>query len=486
MTQRVPCSPVPGPLEDYAARFDELFSSMAQRRGFRTYLEGLLLPRDRNKTLTCLIGTESVVGAQAAAVQHLQFFMSESDWNGDAVNERRLEMAMTDPATRPHEKGVLVIDDTGDRKDGTKTDHVARQYLGSVGKVDNGIVAVTSLWADEMVYYPLHVRPYTPGSRLPKGKADPTFRTKPQIAVELVDKALSAGVEFRAVVADSGYGDSAGFEDALLTAGLPFVLGVEPSKGMWAPAEAIHTPKEAAMELDWGGKGSPGDWTQVVRRFRDGHEESWWAADLAFGPYGPAKRLRMVVVTTDPERLPDLTTWYLVTKLPRQGSVQAEDSPLEGADLAEVVRLYGLRNWVEQSYKQVKGELGWADFMVRGDVAIRRHWHLVCCAFSFCWQAHCWQAWFSSEGDGPPANFSPAENELISAAPLAEPEAGRGENHRLRRRGDHHRTSDRSLAGGLAASTRLAGPLGLPVALLASVVRLAPAARTPSPARLGR
>jgi hypothetical protein len=53
--------------------------------------------------------------------------------------------------------------------------------------------------------------------------------------------------------------------------------------------------------------------------------------------------------------------------------------------LAEVVRLYGLRNWIEQSYKQMKDELGWADFMVRSDRAIRRHWTLVCCAFAFCW-----------------------------------------------------------------------------------------------------
>ena len=55
MTQRMACSPVPGPLDDYALRFDDLFSSLAQRRGFRTYSQGLLLPRDRNKTLTCLI-----------------------------------------------------------------------------------------------------------------------------------------------------------------------------------------------------------------------------------------------------------------------------------------------------------------------------------------------------------------------------------------------------------------------------------------------
>jgi hypothetical protein len=46
------------------------------------------------------------------------------------------------------------------------------------------------------------------------------------------------------------------------------------------------------------------------------------------------------------------------------------------------VRLYGLRQWVEQGYEQVKHELGWADFQVRADRAIRRHWALVRCAFS--------------------------------------------------------------------------------------------------------
>ena len=62
------------------------------------------------------------------------------------------------------------------------------------------------------------------------------------------------------------------------------------------------------------------------------------------------------------------------------------------APLAQIVRLYGLRKWVEQSYKQMKDELGWADFMVRRDRALRRHWTLVCCAFAFCWWHETWQA----------------------------------------------------------------------------------------------
>jgi hypothetical protein len=65
-------------LEDYAQRFDALFSSLAQRRGLRDYLQGLLLPRDRNKTLTGLAGAEPITGAQHREVQRLQWFLSES------------------------------------------------------------------------------------------------------------------------------------------------------------------------------------------------------------------------------------------------------------------------------------------------------------------------------------------------------------------------------------------------------------------------
>src|SRR5437016_8442234 len=87
MSGRRPCPPAPGPLEEYAARFDDLFARLAQRRGFREYLAGLLAPRDRNKTLTALAGAEPVAGAQHPAVQRLQFFLSESRWNSEVVND---------------------------------------------------------------------------------------------------------------------------------------------------------------------------------------------------------------------------------------------------------------------------------------------------------------------------------------------------------------------------------------------------------------
>jgi hypothetical protein len=410
--------------------------------------------------LTGLAGTEPVVGAQAPSVQRLQFFLSESPWDAEGINRRRLELLAADPATTPHSEGVLVIDDSGDRRAGTKTAHVARQYLGSIGKVDGGIVAVTSLWADERVYYPLHVTPYTPAERLPKGKADPDFRTKPQLAVDLVAAARAAGFSFRAVVADCFYGENATFEGGLAEAGLPYVVALKPSSGIWAPADAVHTPEEAARELRWGGPDDPGDWTPVVRRFRDGHQETWWAADLCYGPYGPDRARRVVAATTDPATLPPLTTWYLATNLPQPDAPRADESPFVPADLAEIVRLYGLRNWVEQGYKQLKQELGWADFMVRADQAIRRHWYLVFCAFSFCWRA-----WFTTAP--PPDTPKPATptDSDASSAP------GRGENG-ARPAGP---IAPGLLAPDTTAGARLARPLDLPLALLARLVERAPA-----------
>jgi hypothetical protein len=457
MTKRLPCPPAPGPLEDYAAQLDPLFGSLAQRRSLRAYLQGLLLPRDRNKTLTALAGAEPVVGAQHAAVQGLQWFLSESTWDHQQLNQRRLELLLADPATRPHDQGVLVIDDSGDRKDGRHTAHVARQYLGSVGKTDNGIVAVSSLWADERVYWPAHVTPYTPASRLAKGKRDRGFRTKPQLAAELVEAARQAGIAFRAVVADCFYGDNEGFTAALGAARVAYVLAVKPRKGVWAPAEEVHTPQEAARQLAWAGPAEPGDWTKVTRRFRDGHTETWWAADAALpaAGWGPDRRLRLVVATTDPARLPKRSTWYLVTNLPRPGRRRRGRPPLAPADLAEVVRLYGLRNWVEQGYKQVKHELGWADFQVRSDRAIRRHWQLVWCAFCFCWRA-----WF-------------AERAAAPSRPDAQPAPAGARGEQARRHGRQAR--HRRVAGDAASGPGLVDPVGRARTLLAGVVDQAPA-----------
>src|SRR5437867_7359210 len=75
MSKRLPATPAPGPLEAYVVPFDPLFAQRNQRAAFRQYLAGLLLPTERNKTLTALANTEPLVGAQLPRAQQLQWFL---------------------------------------------------------------------------------------------------------------------------------------------------------------------------------------------------------------------------------------------------------------------------------------------------------------------------------------------------------------------------------------------------------------------------
>ncbi|MBB4943596.1 hypothetical protein FHR32_007996 [Streptosporangium album] len=258
---------------------------------------------------------------------------------------------------------------------------------------------MTTLWAGERIYYPLHALPYTPAGRLPRGRSDPAFHTKPQLAAALAGQA------------------------------------------------------QAARELAWGGPQAPGAWTTVVRRFRDGHTSVWWAADAVLGGYGPHQAVRLIIATTDPATLPAKATWYLATSLPRPGGPRAALSSFPPADLAEIVRLYGLRTWIEQGYKQVKDELGWADFQVRSDAAIRRHWALVACAFTFC------------------RHTRPADPATSPQVPPAPAEVSGGE------RGVHRHDAIRGTvpASGRPLRPRLADPLRTAATLVAQLVEQAPA-----------
>jgi SRSO17 transposase len=452
----------PGPLEDYAARFDDLFGARAQREGFRRYLEGLLLPAERNKTLTALANTEPVAGAQRKEAQSLQWFLSESGWDPRKVNERRLELSFEELTIAPTENGVLVIDEHGDRKWGKRTaHHVGRQWLANIGKTDSGVVSVTSLWADEGVYWPMDFEPYTPSHHFEGGKNDPGFRTKLKIASELVEMAVGRGSPFRAVVADSFYGEDEGFKRRLSELGAGYVLALKPSHAWWHKMGEIGSPWEAAIAAGeaWRDARHPGDWVKVVRSLKDGHQEEWWALEVDMGPYGPQRERRAVVATTDPERLPDKSTWYLVSNLPHPDSELAIKNDLAAADLSEIVHLYGLRMWVEQSYKQVKHVLGFSDYQVRSDLAIRRHWQLVCVAFSFCWWSY---------GHLPASLEEPTEIEDAPAASVS----GRGEKAEARG----------VVAGGVEGGKRVAGAVGHALEILEGVLRDAPASGAKSAA----
>ena len=239
-----------------------------------------------------------------------------------------------------------------------------------------------------------------------------------------------------AVVADCVYGENPKLEGRLRAAKIRYVLALRPSHGTWqAVDDPAHppafTPAEAAARLPLK------RWRRLVLTGSRGRPLVRYVAELELGPcYGPARGTRLIAVTADPTALKPEPAWFMATNL-----------SVAEADAAEVYRIYRLRDWIEHYYKPAKHELGWADFQVRSEKAIVRHWQLVMLAFTF---------------------------SLLATAPAdQEQEAPAGDTGTAA--GEKSATADH-LAVHTAAGPQLAVPVGAPAAVLALLVdRSAPA-----------
>ena len=214
---------------------------------------------------------------------------------------------------------------------------------------------------------------WSEGTRsVPLGKKDPRFRTKPELAWELIEEARALGIPFRLVVADCLYDEHPTLEARLWREHIPYVMAIRPSRGTWQLVEdetnpPAFTPHEAALRhpLD--------QWQRTVRRDSHGQDLVRSVAELALPPdYGPDRPVRLIAASEDPAHLTPASTWYLTTSL-----------PLAECSTEQVYERYRLRDWIEHYDKPAKHELGWADFPVRPAKAILRHWHLVMLAYTF-------------------------------------------------------------------------------------------------------
>jgi len=302
----------------------------------------------------------------------LHHFLQHAPWDAAGLNRRRLALWQMDAGLGPHAGGALIMDETGDRKPGQGRVVAAQQWIGELNLTADGVVSVTSQWADGTRQVPLGVRACRPASRLPEGKADPAFHTKPELAWELIEEARAAGSPFRVVLGDGVEGEHPKLEGRLFTAGLHSVLALRPHRGTWPFVEdPAHppalTPAEAAER--W-----PLDrWQRTVRPDSHGNDLVRYVAELRLGTaYGPDQPARLIAATDDPVELKPDSTWFMATNFSL-----AEASP------AEVYEWYRLRDWIEHYDKPANHELGWADFRVRSERAIVRHWLLIRLAFTF-------------------------------------------------------------------------------------------------------
>ncbi len=161
---------------------------------------------------------------------------------------------------------VLVIDDTGDRKKGHHTDYVKRQYIGNLGKIENGIVAVTAYGVVDNITLPLLFKVYKPKERL---KADDVYRSKPQIAAQMIRELQAMGFRFKLVLADSLYGESGcGFIDVLYELKLDFAVAIRSNHAVWLPqGQTVRCNR----------------WRKFERVFSDGKSELRYIREIIYG-----------------------------------------------------------------------------------------------------------------------------------------------------------------------------------------------------------
>jgi SRSO17 transposase len=225
---------------------------------------------------------------------------------------------------------------------------VKRQYIGNLGKTDNGIVVVTAYGLISGITFPLKFEIYKPKERLQPGDI---YRSKPEIAAHLTRELQAMGFRFNLVLADSLYGESQpNFLSVLEELQLKFIVAIRSNHAAWTSQG--HTVKYLR-------------WQKFRRVFSNLTSSVRYIREIICGHRGD---IRYWQITTDAEELPANSTWYVMSKYP-------------GITAREVGNFYGLRTWIEYGFKQSKDELGWADFRLTHYAQIEKWWELVCSAY---------------------------------------------------------------------------------------------------------
>ena len=327
-----------GFVDQYCAYYRDVFPEVRSFEYFTALPLGLIaeLPR---KTLPTVARAVGVDDAQA-----LHHFLTCSPWEGATFRQKRLDLIKS---VRKERAFILCIDETGDKKKGKTTDYVARQYIGNLGKIDNGLVSVHAYGVLGEITFPLVFEVFKPQKRL---KPEDQYKTKPHIAIELIQALQQQGFRFEVVFADSLYGESGECMAALQRLELKFVVAIRENHGVLMP------PGQRLRYTTW---------SKLARVCANGSTETRYMREIMFGQ---RRAIRYYHITSDVDEQPPESTWLIMTNLP-------------GTIKKTVGHTYGLRTWIAYGFKQSKNELGWADFRLTAYKDIEKWWEIVCSAY---------------------------------------------------------------------------------------------------------
>jgi SRSO17 transposase len=222
-------------LEGYFARIGEVLGSDGRRASFARYARGLFGEAERKSVEPIAAQACGEVNKTDAEHQRLLHFLGNSPWSDRDVRREAARYALAAMTARePIE--AWIVDDTGFLKQGDHSVGVQRQYTGSAGKITNCQVATSLSVATQTEHLPIDFELYLPTSwtedparrseaRIPDAV---TFKTKPELALDMIRRAAEDGVPAGVLLADAAYGSSRDFRDGVRELGLHYIVGVDP------------------------------------------------------------------------------------------------------------------------------------------------------------------------------------------------------------------------------------------------------------------
>ncbi len=222
-------------LEGYFARIGEVLGSDGRRASFARYARGLFGEAERKSVEPIAAQACGEANKTDAEHQRLLHFLGNSPWSDRDVRREAARYALAAMTDRESIE-AWIVDDTGFLKQGDHSVGVQRQYTGSAGKITNCQVATSLSVATQTEHLPIDFELYLPTSwtddparrseaRIPDAV---TFKTKPELALDMIRRATEDGVPSGVLLADAAYGSSRDFRDGVRELGLHYIVGVDP------------------------------------------------------------------------------------------------------------------------------------------------------------------------------------------------------------------------------------------------------------------
>lgn len=390
----------PDPLPDLASflePFADLVRRSESRQSLERYVTGLLSEIGRKNASQLGRALPETNG------QRLQEFLTNTAWEAAEMDRIRIE-AMLERASVGG--GALVIDDTGLPKKGTASVGVTRQYSGTLGRVDSCQVVVTAHYVDAVFDWPVCGRLYLPKSwaKNPERRAKAgvpeaiQMQTKGEIALDLIDRALEAGVSPASIVADAGYGDQPTFLNGLEERSMPYAIAVSKTATFRRAEEVAAAMDEEVDPPPYSGRGRPPKAPSLADRvapveaeaiFEELPEEAWTRVAWREGTQGPLVKscARVRVHRTGRRGAHRERSGWLIGERPTEGHEGRRKYyfawGLDERGLDDLVGLAHVRWVIERFYQDAKGELGLDDYEGRKWQGLHRHLALIMLAHSF-------------------------------------------------------------------------------------------------------